>query len=157
MTATYATVDDVKARLPGRTLSSSTKPSTSDVQTWLDDGQAQVDSALGAAGLSVPMTDARAVAVAKTWIVNYAEGRWRASLAAIGGDATNRDGQDLIDAFYRMVGPTGTIAQQPEVFSNYLTGTVAASNARLRSHVTSNRDELAAGTFDPIFRMDEKF
>lgn len=151
----YADVDDVRARLPGRTIGTTSKPATADVEEWLSDAEAQLDAALNAAGLVTPLTDSRAIQIAKIWIVDYAEGRHRASLAAAGGDGTNRDGQDLINKFESMVGPDGKIISDPDSYSVYLTGGLAAeSGSRLRSYASRNTTDR---TVDPVFTRDEKF
>ncbi len=150
----YANPADVTVRLPYREFGETTKPSLEEIEAWLDDGQAQLDAALGAAGLVTPLSDAKAIRIAKTWIVGYVEGLVRAAFAAAGGDDANRDGQDLIRAFMDLVGPNGQIVREPDRFSVYLTGGVVAETGISRSYATSHSTDK---TIAPMFTKDEQF
>jgi len=151
---TYANIDDVRARTPYRDIGASTKPSTAEVEEWIGDAEAMLDAALAAIGLTVPLTADRAVRIAKAWVLDYAAGHFRASQAQAGGDGTNRDGQDLIEKFERLVGPGGEIVRNPDRFSNYLTDSSATDGGALRSYATSNPSDR---TTEAVFKRGEPF
>jgi hypothetical protein len=52
----YAAVSDVSALVPFITISASSKPSTSQVQGYLDDCSQMIDAALSSRGVAVPIT-----------------------------------------------------------------------------------------------------
>ena len=104
---TYATVGDVFSRVRGllgdsvTAFSSSTEPSETDVENWMDEAVGAIHSCLRSVNVTpLPMTDAFAIAKLGEMEIRYAEGRVRRLVAGYGGDQGNRDGQDLIDKFF---------------------------------------------------------
>ena len=165
MTATYATTSDVQARIPYRTIGASTKPSSTQVQDWLDTGQQLLDGALLAGELPAPYATAHAMGILKTWLVSYVEGRVRMAYAAAGGDGNNDDGKDLVQAFMgtsegaAQPGLLEKIMTSPLVYGSMLAaGSAPDSARRLSSHVLDNADGLSvsAGSFTPTFTVSEK-
>lgn len=98
----YATYTDVTARLPGRTISGSTSPSTTDITSWITYAEAEIDSTLTAIGLDPPITDATGIEVLKGIACLYAEGQTRLAL-----DTNNAgegdDGTAMIERFFERV------------------------------------------------------
>ncbi|MEK0431095.1 MAG: hypothetical protein RL139_899 [Gemmatimonadota bacterium] len=162
MTATYATTSDVQARIPYRTISTTSKPTTAQVQDWLDSGQSMLDGALLAAELPAPYTSDHAKAILKMHLVSYVEGRVRQAYASAGGDGNNDDGRDLIEAFEggpNRPGLIEKIAANPVLYGSMLAaGSSPDSARRLSGHVLDNADGLtiSEGDFAPTFTVSEK-
>lgn len=142
----YAVFADIAARIPYRTIGASTKPSQSDVTTWLAEAEAMLNGALLGAGLPAPYSDASAVLILKSWVCDYAEGYVRKAYAAAGGDGSNDDGKDLLEKFAQRL---TDIAMQPAVYDRMLTpGSSASSTTQVRA---SNMD----GALEPTFTRGE--
>lgn len=155
--SSYATVADVQARVPYRTIGASTQPSTSQVQAWLDEAEAVLNGALKASELPAPYTDADAKKILGMAVADYAEGRLRLAYASAGGAEENQDGQKRVDAFRAAV---ESIVDEPSRWGAMLGGgTAPASARRIRGHVLDNQDgkTIAAGDFAPTFTRGEQF
>jgi hypothetical protein len=153
----YASTSDVQARLPGRTLSVSSKPTLAQVSDWIDEAEALIDGALaGYTSLTVPVTSpARALKILKSWALLYAEGHTRMAFASGGGDGTNDDGKDSVAQFEAKL---EWIRQNPVAAESALTsGAAASSTRRLRGHVLDNADgkTVSNGDFAPTFTRDD--
>lgn len=94
----YASADDVAARLGGRPLDDNSKPSSSQVEGWLAEASAMIDGALRARGITVPITDATGKTILKARVVDYAEGLARQSYAQA-GNGSDEDGIKSLDRF----------------------------------------------------------
>lgn len=138
----YAVHGDVQARIPYRTIGASSKPSQSDVTTWLAEAQAMLDGALAGAGLPAPYTDSAAVLQLKSWVCDYAEGLVRKAYAAAGGAGDNDDGKDLLEKFEARL---KDIAARPAVYERML------SPASTASTTTQVRASNADGALEPEF------
>jgi hypothetical protein len=73
-----------------------TRPSTTDVESFLDDGSALVDVALSARGVAVPISDAVATAALRPVVVDYA--LVKALDATFQGQALSEDVAKMRDA-----------------------------------------------------------
>lgn len=153
---TYAASTDVQARIPGRTISASTSPSTTQVTAYITEGEAMLTGALKGAQISTPITDSDGEAIMKAWAVDYAEGRCRQAWASAGGDGANDDGQQLLDNFKALL---DDIAKFPQKYEAMLTGGAATNSRYCRSYVLDNEDDktISDGDFDPVFEADEVF
>lgn len=96
---TYVSTSHLEARIPYRTVSGSTSPSTTQVDYWIDEAEALIHGALSAVGLDGPFSDADQVKILRSWCLDYVEGRFRMAYAAAGGDGRNDDGKDLVERF----------------------------------------------------------
>ena len=140
----YATTaTDVQARLPGFTLSTTTKPSSTQATQWLVEADAFINVALAAAGLTSPATAANLLELFKSAATDYAEGHVRMALAAAGGDGGNDDGKDLIAGFKALV---ADIRANPAAYS------AVDESSRVRFPSTTDDD---GNTIEPIFQRDE--
>lgn len=149
--STYATVADVQARIPYKTIGAGTTPSTATVQEWLDQAEAKINGTLLAAGLDAPYTSTDAKRILAISVLNFAEGRLRMAYAATGGDGTNQDGKDMVAMFDATI---LEIRGDPVGWGAMLGAGTAPDAARLlRGHVLDNADGLtvANGDFAPIF------
>ncbi len=57
----YADLDSLRGRSPHRTIDANSKPTATEVQAWLDEGQAILDSELKAGEMPAPYSDADAI------------------------------------------------------------------------------------------------
>ena len=138
--STYAQVADVVARAGARKVDASTRPSTGDVQSWLDEGEALLNGALQSAGLPAPYTDPDAVLRLRAWLCEYGLGMLERSQALGRGDAP---ASDLVTKFY---GRLDDITANPGRYGAMLgAGAPPANTSRLRA---SNLD----GAIAPEFR-----
>ena len=153
----YATLDNLRARQPHRTIDANSKPTATEVQTWLDEGEAILNAELKAGELPAPYSDAEAVKVLRVVVLNYSEGRLRQAYATSGGDYTNTDGLDQLEAFHKSI---DDIRAHPVRWGSVLgAGSAPGSARRIRSYATDNAAGKTAsgGDFDPVFEMTEVF
>ncbi len=97
--STYGTLDKVRARLPLVEISSTSTPSQTQVQEWIDEAEDELNGTLRSCGLPAPYTDAASVRILGRHVTNYAEGQTRKALASELGTADEADGQALIEKF----------------------------------------------------------
>lgn len=155
--STWAAVSDVQARLTYQTISSSSKPTTTQVQSWLDEAEAHLRGALSAAGLPTSYTAGGDAAIMlKTWATDYAEGRCRLAWASSEGSDDNQDGVAVVEEFNRRI---ADIMDRPSRYGELLgAGSAPTNSRRIRAHVTNHPDgkTIAAGDFAPTFTTGEK-
>jgi phage gp36-like protein len=85
----YATLEDVQARMPQFTLNATSKPTADVAQTFLDDKEAEVDSALENLGYYTPITGKKSLLQVKAVICQGAIAQiLYARAAAVGGEAS---------------------------------------------------------------------
>lgn len=148
----YTSAVEVADRLPYRSITASTKPSTGDVDRWGAKASAILDGVLASVQIVTPITHTGGVAIVSEWVTDYAEGRYRMALAAAGGDGDNDDGKDLIVKFEeRMI----EILENPSRYQGMLNGGAASDSTRqLRGNVTDNADGKSVSDFAPQFTVD---
>ena len=154
-TATYAGVGDVKKRVPYYTIDTTTSPSNDDLQSWLDDGQEELDAYLQAASLPAPYTGSAQKIILRRVLVDYVEGRVRSAFASAGGDGGNDDGQSFLDGWIKTL---ESISDNPTHWGEVLgAGTAPAASRRVRGYVIDNSDDksIGAGDFDAEWDTDE--
>ena len=140
----WATYSDVQSRIPGRTIDATTKPSSTEVSAWVDEGEAEIYATLQAAGID-PTACAGAVAlkILRSWVCDYAEGHARMAYASAGGDGQNDDGKDILERFYKRL---DDILANPSRYGAMLSaGTSPTDTLRVRGSTPST---------DALFSMD---
>lgn len=74
--STYAQVSDVQALLAGRTIGTTTAPTTTQVSTWIDQAEARANRELTASGLdTIPVTDATAIKLLTDPVASFVAAR----------------------------------------------------------------------------------
>lgn len=153
----YATYSDVQARIPYRTISATSKPTSTQVTAWITETEAMLDGVLVAADLPAPYSSTAAVNILKSWVCDRAEGLVRQAYASAAGDGTNDDGKDLIAKFDKLL---EDILRRPTLYGAMLaSGDAPSSSVKLRAYQTDNDDgaSISDGDFDPTFTRDEVF
>lgn len=146
----YAVLSDVQARLSGRTIAALSKPSSTQVETWLAEAAAMLAGSLGAAGLPLPEVGTNGALIMTAWECDYAEGRTRMAYASAGGDGTNDDGKDLVEGFRQL---TVNIRRYPSDYGAMLaSGNAPEGSSKCRG---SNTDTEADDYIAPEFERDE--
>ena len=147
----YVTTANVQARLPGRTLSASSKPTLTQVGEWVEEGAALLDGALLAASLDAPYTAARALLILRSWSLLYSEGHTRMAFASAGGDGTNDDGKDMVEQFRDLL--VWIRENGPTVGGMLASGDAPEASRRVRGYVIDNSDDvnITDGDFAPQF------
>jgi hypothetical protein len=140
----YASVDDIKARLPGRTIDTTSSPTSTAVTAWIAEAEALINNTLAGAGLPAPYTDASSILILKVWVCECVEGRTR--MAHVSGDGTNDDGKDLVAQFFARLKDISVNA--PRYGGMLAGGGVPAESVGVRG---SNAD----GAIEPIFTRNE--
>jgi hypothetical protein len=130
----YASTSDVQARVPHPTLTTTTKPSTTQVAQWLVEADAMLNGAAATAGLTTPVTGDGAE-ILKSWASDYGEGHVRTALAAAGNDGTNDSGKDLLEQFRKNLE-----SLRLGEFNQMLASGAASGSARVRSYPLNNQD-----------------
>ena len=154
-TATYAGTGDVLKRLPYRDIDANSKVSTTDIQTWLDEGEEELNARLQAAQLPAPYTAAAQKTILRRFLVDYVEGRVRAAYASAGGDGGNDDGQKLLDGWTEVL---EDIVTNPTRGGEILgSGSAPSGSRRMRGYVLDNDDSktIADGDFAPTFETGD--
>lgn len=148
--ATYATSAGVAPRAGNRPLTETSKPSTTDVDGWLNEAEGELLGAFAAAGIATTYTaGSQGANILRGWIEGYVAGLLRVSYAAAAGAGANADGQEQVrewrDRLLR-------IGRDPAHFSAML-GTGSASNASigLSSHIQDSSLGLEAADYAPTF------
>jgi len=140
----WATLADIQARLPGRTINETSKPSSANVTGWIGEAEATLKGVLAAVGLPTNYTGDAAL-ILKVWVCDFAEGHTRQSYASAGGAADNADGKDMIERWEKRL---DDICASPSKYGAIL----LAGSAGVPAGVTKVRG--SAPTADPIFDMD---
>jgi hypothetical protein len=144
---TYALIDDVQARLAGRpAFGSDTKPSQAQVETWIDEAEAFVAAAVGAAGIGMPSAGEAGVKLVRSWVCDYAEGHVRMAHAV---DVGNEDGRDLVVSFRELL---VNIRRYPGEYGAMLAGGSSGGGTKIRG---TNTDTTADDYIAPEFERGE--
>jgi len=152
---TYMSETDVEARIPDRSITSSTTPNSTQVALFITAAEAKLEGALTAGQIGVPITDSNGIEIMKDWATTYVEGRTRMAFAAAAGDSDNDDGKDMVEWFENTLIPD--ILTFPQKYEAMLTGGSATQSRHFRSYILDNDDDktISDGDFDPIFESDE--
>jgi hypothetical protein len=134
----YAQVADVTRRIPYLPISSVSKPSSSDIEEWIDEAEAQLEGAALGVGITPASLTTRGKRLFRTWATNYAEGMVRQSNASSGGDGDNDDGTEKLLGFRETL---IRFSEDPGGMDAMLTdGSPVDDTRRVRSYVTDNSD-----------------
>lgn len=154
----WAAVSDVQARLTYETISASSNPTTTEVQAWLDEGEAFIVLELRAAGIATTYTDTDTTNVLTSYAADYATGHTKRAWASAAGNSDNEDGQIELDRFEAFL---ERVRNNPIAFGEALSasGSVADSIQHARSYTTDNPDSktVANGDFAAVVTVDETF
>ncbi len=148
---TYATHSEIAARAGNRPLTSTSKPSTTDVDAWIDEAEAEVLGALRAAGISDSYTAGTSgFNILRGWVGNFVAGLLRVSWAAAAGSGSNEDGRTLVNDWREMLKQIG---RDPAHFSAMLSATGGSSTASigLTSHIQDATLGLTSADYAPTF------
>lgn len=154
----WAVVADVEARLQWLgAFSASTRPTSTQVGTWIDDAEALVRNELRAAGVGVTFSaGSDAARELKRVVLDYVEGYVRQARDATGLDEPNDDGLVQLDRFEKWI---DDLRRNPDRVSAKLEGATSSDAMQVRSYWTSGRDgkSIAAGDFEPTFKKGGVF
>lgn len=151
MALVYTSADDVRARVPGRTIGTTSKPTTAQVEAWLGEGEGLVLGALSAGGASAPEAGTTGATIIKSWVCDYAEGHTRQAWASTAGD-DNKDGQAQLDKFDKLL---NDIYDHPARYQSALnSGAANEATTYVRGANTDPEDE----NYVPVgFERDEVY
>lgn len=153
----YCTTSDVQSRNPYRTIGASTKPTTAEVQAWIDEAEAYVDGALATAGLTSPCVNTSGIKVLRNKVATFVSGLVKIAYASAGGDDANDDGQKEVQQFNDFL--IDLRSNSVEWGGILQSGTAGTSAQKLRSYTTNNTDSktVANGDFDPEYERGDVF
>jgi len=142
---------DVAPLIAGRTISASTKPTTTQVEEWLAQAEIAMVGALGGAGVSVPASTADGAHILRAWIAEFAVGNVK--LTWLDSDQIE-EGRELVKRFWDRF---DQIRENASFFDAMLNGGSSGEGSRMtRGYVLDNADDksITDGDFDPIFDED---
>lgn len=154
----WSSTADVNARLTyAQALGAATKPTSTQVQAWLDSAEAQIRLALAAAGMPTTFTAGSDTIellrdVATTYAIGLVKQAWASAEGDGGNDAGDRE-LERFDEFLR------SMRDRKAYMSDLIEGGASDANILTRSHVTHHPDgkTIAAGDFRPKFTTGEVF
>ncbi len=133
----WAQLSDVQARITLGALTTTTDPTTVEVQDWLDDAEAETRGYMRAAEIPLDYpADSDGGRILRKHITDYAEGRLRAAWASADGSGENEDGQRELDRYQERL---DRLNRDPAWWSAMLsaTGQSAEASRLARSPATS--------------------
>jgi hypothetical protein len=137
----------VVARLGNVDVTAISKPSTSDIDSWIESAEAQINAYLKAGGSIVPITDADGVEQLRELTLEFAEGRTRRALAPPGSSTDDAD--KLLDGFKEIL---KDMRENPAAWGAQTSGGSADEDTtRLRNHVVNDVDGRTRADFAPTF------
>jgi hypothetical protein len=149
MASNWAQVSDLQARVTYETISTTSTPTTAQVQTWIEDAEARVRLALAAAGLTTTYTG-DATSELKLWVIDYPLGEIQCAWATAQGESS-----DVGEALkLRFEDRIEWIRKNPEAAADRLGQLTSTSDViRVRSHITHHPDghTVSGGDFTPAF------
>jgi hypothetical protein len=154
---TYVNNAQIAAKLPYRNFTATSKPSTTDLDNWIDEAEAVLEGALDAAQITTPVTSTKGVKIVRTWVSEAVIGTVRMSFAHSGGDPNNESGQAQIEAFNERL---TDIMNNPQRYQMLLSGGAGSDSSRqIRSHSLDHPDgkTISGGDFEPTFSTGTKF
>ena len=81
----YVTLDDIRARFPQLSLTDLSKPTSAEVESWIDEVEAQLNAMLSNLGYTVPISNETDILILKDRVVSKIGGRvLKARLFGIG-------------------------------------------------------------------------
>lgn len=158
MTTTWATLEDVRAKLTYEAIDTDSHPSADEVQNWLDEAHAVLRLQFSILGIETDYPEGDALYLLRAKITDGVVGLTREAWASANGEVSE-SGQLQIARFQAWV---KDVMDRPAYWAELLQGTntAPATSLRLSSHVTASPDGLAEddSVFDPSFaRGDRNF
>jgi len=151
MALTYTAATDVAARVPGRTIGASSKPTTTQVETWLYEGEALLMGALYAGGIDAPTAGTTGGKIMTSWATDYGEAHTRMSWAATAGDE-NKDGESILERFHKLI---QDIFDNPARYQAMLNaGASSSDTTQMRG---ANTDTTADDYIEEEFERDQEY
>lgn len=141
---TWAAADDVRARVSYATIDSNSRPTTAQVEQWIDEAEGEIRGVLAAAGQPITYTATDAVNTLTGAATDYAEGHVRRVFNEI------EEGDKLIARFDAFI---ESLKKNPTQLAGELAQSdVASSTIGNRSYATDNNDGLSIenGDFEPL-------
>lgn len=151
MALVYSSASDVRARVVGRAISTTTAPTTAQVEEWLLEAEAMLLGALASCGIAAPAAATNGGLMLKAWACDFAEGHTRNAWAATAGD-DNKVGDPQLERFDKQI---NAIYDNPARWGGALNaGAVSSSNLLLRG---PNTDTSADDYIAPEFERDQVY
>lgn len=148
----YSSSSYVAKLVPYYAIGASTTPSSTTVDEWVDQAEAELDGVLIAQGGTTPITGTRAINMARSWVSRRVKGQVLEAYASAGGDPANDNGaadakwwDELIKSLRRDA--TVILAELGQ----------GDAGTDLSSYVTDNSDGLTSSSFEPSFKRSEVF
>lgn len=140
--STYADVDDVRGRIGGRAITTTSNPTTAQVGDWLDEAEAELLGAMAAVGIPTSYaSDTTGFLTLRGWVARYVSGLVRKAHAAASGDGDNDDGVDDINWWVEKL---EKIKADPDGTSSALgNGSTATETIGIGSHATDSTLSLS--------------
>ena len=151
MALVYTAASDVTARVPGRTIGASTKPTTTQVETWLYEGEAYLKGALAAGGITAPAAGTDGGKLMTTWATDFAEAHVRMAWASTAGDE-NKDGASILERFDKLI---ADIMSRPAMYQAMLNS--GSGSSASTDTAGANTDPDADDFVDAEFERGEVF
>ena len=138
MPLVYTSSSDVQARVPGRTISATTKPTTTQVEQWLLEGEARLLGALYTGGITAPAASTTGAEIMRGWATDYAESLLRMAWASTAGDAP-KDGEAQRERFDKLI---DSIFEKPAQYQAMLnSGSSSSDTIYMRGANTDTSDD----------------
>lgn len=155
---TYASNADVLARLPGRQLSAQSTPSTTTVDAWILQAEAELEAELVVQGMTVPVSAARGISVLKAKVTSYAVARWLQGVAAGTNLEDHNVATEVMKEFTDFIKLIREEISRAAAMLGQAPGDTGGATV-VRSNVTDNDEGLtiANGDFDPSFTKGMKW
>ncbi len=154
---TYASSSDLQARLPWVTFGTTTKPSTTQIDSWITEAEGVLTAALKAAQVTTPVTEANGVQLAKSIVLDFVEGRTRIALSSGGDSDSGQIGVQMIGDFRTLVYKIAEGSNASLWGAMMAGGNAGDAPCAVRGHVINNADDetIENGDFDPEFEKGE--
>lgn len=150
--------NDIQPRLGGRLLTATSTVTTTQVNAWILEAEAELNQGLIALGLTAPVVSANAILILKNKVVarvvNLVVTAWTIGTTLEGSPVAEREGKEWDDFLTLMQEQPGKVA----TLMGQAFGTTAGTSD-LRAYTTDNTDSktIRGGDFDPVFTRGKAF
>lgn len=140
--STYADVDDVRGRIGGRAITTTSNPTTTQVGDWLDEAEGELLGRMAAVGIPTSYSSGTTgFLTLRGWVARYVAGLVRQSHAAAAGDGDNDDGRPDIEWWDKLL---ERVSKDPDGVSSALgNGSTATETIGIGSHATDSTLNLS--------------
>ena len=150
---TYCTTAHLNARLPFTTFDTTTEPSTTEIDYWIDEGEALVIGALQAGGNAGSYATTPAILQIRSWVMDYVEGMTRRAYAQSSADGSTDDGEEPLRRFHNRL---DWILANPSLAGAMLgAGAGASAATHVHAYAQNNSDDLTADDLGPVFKVGD--